>query len=218
LSDRIGLLTVGPLAEQALSLVADGADRHRLVPLASASELADAQESFERLVVGLWRPAPALCRQLDALAAERGFSWLPAELDGRTLRVGPWCTASGPVCFSCYYERRRQHDEKPAMTAEIHRAYDRDADLGPRGHLPHHARFMAGLIQEALAAPRSAEVGSLNLDTLRVSRHAVTPTADCARCWASADEAAARDLAQAPELTLAAVVANLAKESFHAAC
>jgi hypothetical protein len=77
---------------------------------------------------------------------------------------------------------------------------------------------MAGLIQEALAAPRSAEVASLNLDTLRVSRHAVTPTADCARCWASADRSTNEAAAQARELTLAAVLADLAKESFHAAC
>jgi bacteriocin biosynthesis cyclodehydratase domain-containing protein len=210
MSDRIGLLAAGPIADAALRLLAARDGQRRIVQL-SGGRLADGQEPFEKLVVALWRPAPQLCRTVDALAAEHGFGWLPAEADGATLRVGPWFEPHGPICLPCFAARRDQHDEQATTNEAVHEAYDRDPGLGPRGHLPQHARLLAGLIEEALSAPRPAQVVSVNRNQLRLTRHTVVATADCERCWA-----AGSGTGQPTETTLAGALARAAKESEHA--
>jgi bacteriocin biosynthesis cyclodehydratase domain-containing protein len=145
------------------------------------------------VIVALWRPDPRLCERAEELAFERGRMWLPIVMDHPVIRVGPLVRPTDGPCFKCSYRRHAQHDARHARTAEVHAAYEADADLGPEGYLPHHARLAAATARRILLAALSGEACEADpipvggVVTLRLNQHGM-PTAkvvachDCPRC------------------------------------
>lgn len=172
------------LSEKGLSLFGTGrfgADlTAALAGLPGSSEVAAPESATGTLVAAFWRPSPQLCRHIDTL----GVPWLPVIVEGEYIRVGPLIDPPRPPCFDCYYWRRLQHESQRETTLALHAAYDADADCGPVGHLPHHVRLAAGLVQLLLDADGSEEpsVAAIRLPTCQVSRHHVVPRHNCNRC------------------------------------
>lgn len=140
------------------------------------------------LVVASWRPVPSLWKRADERAAEIGGCWLPVSLEHPIMKVGPMFTPGESPCFDCYRNRQFQHDASRHLTRMLEEAYDADDGLGPRAHLPHHARLAAAvsapLIESALGgADDMRGVGMLiSLTDLGVEPARVVPCHGCAVC------------------------------------
>jgi bacteriocin biosynthesis cyclodehydratase domain-containing protein len=189
-----GPLSVGEFGDQVIafllggagSTAAAGADR---AAVGDADGLDAVFESTrEPVVLALWRPCPSLCRRADNLAFRYWRPWLPVVMDHPRVRVGPLVAPGRGACFGCFEARRAQHDDHRADTDVVLAAYDRDAGLGPRGHLSQHARLAAALAEIMLSqfahAPSAAagQVISLNMLGGGLRRHRVVPVPGCARC------------------------------------
>jgi bacteriocin biosynthesis cyclodehydratase domain-containing protein len=214
-SDSTVLVGAGAFGERVAQLLAGRAPGRRVVAVQDLDSAARARPAALVLAVG--RPAPALCRHADELAYEIGFPWLPVLAETSHLRIGPWISPPHGPCFECYHTRRLQHDRQLATTLLVHRACDDDADYGPFGHLPHHARLAAGLADTILAAVRAGSVSrfagrvtSARLATGTITTSHVVPCHFCDRCAGSADTA------QATTARIAGVVARLRGRSPHA--
>ncbi|HEY7143135.1 MAG TPA: TOMM precursor leader peptide-binding protein [Streptosporangiaceae bacterium] len=140
------------------------------------------------VVVGLWRPWPALCGTADELAFEYRRPWLPIVMDHPHLRVGPLVVPGRGACFSCFAAWQAQHDDQRTASAAVLHAYDLDGRLGPRGYLCHHARLAAALAHVVLgrlaATPGSVtgQVVSVNVLGPGLRAHRVAARPGCTRC------------------------------------
>lgn len=119
------------------------------------------------VVMGLWRPTPALCEAADRLSWRHGVPWLPIVREEPVIRVGPWVSPGQAPCFRCYQWRRQQHESDPVVGTALRAAYDDDPTLGPAGHLPQQARLAAGVALCLLhrAAPGHTAPGHADPDT-----------------------------------------------------
>ncbi|MER6014545.1 TOMM precursor leader peptide-binding protein [Streptomyces bluensis] len=156
------------------------------IEVLSVSELRYAFDEFTGpVVLAAWRPEPALCEEIDALAHDVGRSWLPVVLETAVVRVGPLVRPPYAPCFGCYRRRRSQHDLQARTTSLLTDRYDRDPHCGPGGFLPHHARA-AGSVAAAYVdgAPGTGTglVSTVRLREWGVEAHRVVPCHGCTRC------------------------------------
>lgn len=154
---------------------------------AVVAHLAEACPPADVHVVVLWRPSPALCRQLDAESFRTGRPWLPIIAEHPTVLVGPWIAPPDGPCFRCYTARRAQHDTRPRVTSALGEAYDADARLGPQGFLPHHARVVAALALLAVAEPVAGRIASFDVHSGHIGAQHVVGVHGCPRCDASGE-------------------------------
>jgi bacteriocin biosynthesis cyclodehydratase domain-containing protein len=176
----------GDFGTDVSALLARQADDRQVV---DADSLAGAMsDGVDAAVLTLFRPSRQRCDALDERSAALGIPWLPVVLENAYLRVGPWIVPGAGSCFRCYYRRRQQHDEHAATTEVLHAAYDRDPGVGPRGHLPHHARLAAGVAGRVLrdglgAVPDLAgAVYTIQVATGQIIRRHVVAVDGCPRC------------------------------------
>jgi bacteriocin biosynthesis cyclodehydratase domain-containing protein len=175
------LLGVGPFGVRVAEILSGAFPGSRTV---DEDGLDDEFANSDAVVVALWRPAPALCERADLLAHRSGIPWLPIVMRHPLVLVGPLvCPGRGP-CFQCYEHRLVQHDKDWRNTRDIHAAYDRDPNCGPRGFLPQHARMAAGIAACVLGDRHAVagEVVSFSLAEQRIRKDAVLSCHGCARC------------------------------------
>jgi bacteriocin biosynthesis cyclodehydratase domain-containing protein len=142
------------------------------------------------LVLVCSRPEPSMCQLTDRLAFERDRTWLPIIVDHPVLQVGPLVMPPMGPCFTCAYRRRIQHETPHSMTAVISTAYEGDAEWGPSGYLPHHARLAAAVAHGWLAASTGkarsqfplGRVLSIRMASSSMSVERVVPCYDCQWC------------------------------------
>ncbi|MFG2719314.1 TOMM precursor leader peptide-binding protein [Streptomyces sp. NPDC048416] len=137
------------------------------------------------VVLALWRPSPGLCQRADRLAAEYAVPWLPVILEHPVLRIGPYVHPGQGPCFDCYQSRRRQHDEHHRTTAALYDAYDAAEEVGPGGHLPHHARLAAATAVLHIRADNPNTVTTVRLSSAHIATHRVVACHGCGRCGPS---------------------------------
>jgi bacteriocin biosynthesis cyclodehydratase domain-containing protein len=141
----------------------------------------------EMLVVCAWREWPALFAHAESVAYAHASPWLPVVLEHPEMRVGPLVSPPRGPCHSCFTRRRHQHDPRRRITWGLHRAYDRDPSVGPRGFVSYQARLAAAIVTQiaddlATGKERSGTIVRLNLYTHAFARETLVPVAGCARC------------------------------------
>jgi bacteriocin biosynthesis cyclodehydratase domain-containing protein len=179
------LLGLGPFGARVVEILSGTFPDSRMV---GEEGLEDGFASSDAVVVALWRPAPALCERADLAAHKSGTPWLPIIMRHPLVLVGPLVRPGRTPCFRCYQQRLVQHDKDWRNTRDIHAAYDRDPDCGPRGFLPQHGRMAAGIAARLLGgrhAVTTGEVISFSLVEQRIRKDAVLSCHGCARCGAS---------------------------------
>lgn len=185
-SESVALLGLGEFGEHVAALLRDNARW----PVVTASSAADAIEKDSRAaIVSMWRPYPTACEEADALAFQQQRPWLPVVMDHPYVRVGPVVVPGRGACFACFTARYDQHDSQRDITAMLGAGFDREADLGVRGYLGHHARLAAALAQMALGdlsadwlATTAGQVLSFNVYRSAIRRHSVIARSGCPRC------------------------------------
>ncbi|MFI6344453.1 TOMM precursor leader peptide-binding protein [Streptomyces sp. NPDC050560] len=179
--ERTALLGVGPFGLRVASLLAGTLGGRELPPGAGVEEAFEGSPGA--VVLALWRPAPALCEEADALSHRLGVPWLPVVLEPSSVQIGPLVVPGRGPCHRCFDERRLQHDPRWRDTLALFDAYDRDRGCGPAGYLPQHARAAAGLAASVLLGPADAGgVVTFHPREMSVGRDRVLGCHGCPRC------------------------------------
>ena len=139
-----------------------------------------------RVILSLWRPAPALADRVDELAHLHSVPWLPIVAEHPIVRMGPLIVPGASACHQCFAGRRIQHEPRAEAMLALYQAYDENPAYGPSGHLPHHARTAAGTAITLLGdGPRPAEPGlaiTYSPVHARLAAHHVVAAHGCERC------------------------------------
>lgn len=179
---RPRLLGVGPFGLRVVEVLSSLLSHSRML---DEDGLVEGFTNADAVVIALWRPAPALCERADVLAHESGTPWLPITMRYPFVLVGPWVRPGQGPCFRCFQHRLVQHDKDWKNTRDIHAAYDRDPDCGPRGFLPQHARTAAGIAACTIGGRHIATAGvvvSFSLTEQWIRKDAVLSCHGCDRC------------------------------------
>jgi bacteriocin biosynthesis cyclodehydratase domain-containing protein len=212
---RIGseaaVLSGGPFGDRVASLLA--AQWQTAYPPMPVSRLEQSfRISASLTVLALWRPTPALCDWADRLSFDHGRPWLPIIMDFPCLRIGPLVQPQVGPCYRCYCHRRLRHDRHQRTTALLLDKYEQDAEAGPQGYLPHHARLAAGLATLAVRraalpqdAPRAARADVTSFDVIngRIAVDGIIALPDCDRCSPGDSGPVGADLARIVNAALA---------------
>jgi bacteriocin biosynthesis cyclodehydratase domain-containing protein len=137
---------------------------------------------------------PALFRRATELSREYGLPWLPVYVDHPLITIGPFSRPDHPPCFVCSYRRRIQHAPRRATMLALHAAYSEKPETGPKGLLPHHARFAAAIAANRLwrspadrAAGPEDEVTTIHVTRNLPATHRVIAFLDCEHCGDGGD-------------------------------
>ncbi|MGF1431774.1 TOMM precursor leader peptide-binding protein [Kitasatospora sp. LaBMicrA B282] len=190
---ELAALSVGPFGHSVVELaLGDGLVAH----IDPVRDLTSVPSTTRCILVASWRPVPSLWLTVDEFATTNRLSWLPVTMDHPRMTVGPVFRPLQPPCFSCFRSRQFQHDPDADTTQLLEAAYDRDDTLGPRAHLPHHARSAAALASSLIrptgtdGSVNAGECYTASLARFEIEVSRVLPCYGCPSC--NADPARTR--------------------------
>ncbi|WP_046004060.1 TOMM precursor leader peptide-binding protein [Pseudoalteromonas rubra] len=82
------------------------------------------------------RPYTPELLNINTLAFERGFNWLPIENHGQRMTFGPLVKPHEGPCYACYQKRLWTHHKAPQREQVVSAYYQANAEYGVPGHLP----------------------------------------------------------------------------------
>jgi bacteriocin biosynthesis cyclodehydratase domain-containing protein len=138
-------------------------------------------------IVVAWRPAPAICSELNNRSHLTGRPFVPVIVDNTSLQVGPVVLPNRGACWECWVRRSNQHSPWPAARDALFKYYDANAQAGAPGYLEPLAMIAAAktaAIVEAVdsGSARGGHIWQMDMITRAIATSTVVGVHGCDRC------------------------------------
>ena len=122
---------------------------------------------------------------LDAATRGAGQTWIPVQLEARSLRVGPVIGPRRAVCMDCFDRRQEQHGRRNRTDVELEAAHDGGSPAN--GFTPAHVDMVFAVIERITSSDERLRAAASSLwrfgySDLSVKQALVIPVSGCRRC------------------------------------
>lgn len=128
---------------------------------------------------------------LDTVTRGSGQTWVPVQLEARSLRVGPVIGPHRAVCLECFDRRQEQHGRRNATDVELERARDGGSPMA--GYTPAHVDMAAAVLESITSSEErlvraASTIWRFGYSDLSAKEAVVVPVSGCRRCDAGMNE------------------------------
>jgi bacteriocin biosynthesis cyclodehydratase domain-containing protein len=124
-------------------------------------------------------------RHLDTVARGTGKTWIPVQLEARSLRIGPVTGTPRAACLDCFDRRQEQHGRRSSTDVELERAHGPATSV--EGFTPAHVDIAAAIISDITSSDERVAAATSSLwrfghSDLSAKEAVVIPVSGCRRC------------------------------------